>query len=138
MDGLALAVNAARDHGVVNDCARQATAILVKHKPEEYGPSPEALPAIVAPTPIDAPRGYGLLAEVEGVPGRAAGARRADPTLPPLRVRTAGGREEPGPGSAPPTLDPQRRLIQDEPVPSKQKRKGKKKGASDDDEDLLP
>jgi TolA-binding protein len=42
LDGLALAVNAARDHGVVNDCARQATAILVKRKPDEYGPSPRS------------------------------------------------------------------------------------------------
>ena len=115
IDGLALAVNAARDYGVVNDCARQATAILVKHKPEEYGPR----------------------AEVEGVPVRAAGARRADPTLPPLRVRTTGGHDEPGPGAEPTTLDPQRRVIRDEPVPAKQKRK-KKGSPTDDDEDLLP
>ena len=137
IDGLALAVNAARDYGVVNDCARQATAILVKHKPEEYGPSPEVLPAIAASAPADPPRGYGLLAEVEGVPVRAAGTRRADPTLPPLRVRTTGGHDEPGPGAEPATLDPQRRVIRDEPVPTKQKRK-KKGSSTDDDEDLLP
>ena len=74
IEGLALAVNTSRDYGVVNDCARQATAILVKHKPEEYGPSPEALPAIDAPSSRDAPRGYGILAEVQ----RRAGARRLD------------------------------------------------------------
>ena len=137
LDGLALAVNAARDYGVVNDCARQATAILVKHKPEEYGPSPEALPAIAAPPlPEAAPRGYGLLAEVQGVPVRPAAGRAAESTLPPLRVRTAGGQEEPGRRDA--TLDPQRRVIEDEPVPTKQKRKGKKKADADDDEDLLP
>ncbi|HEX9307061.1 MAG TPA: tetratricopeptide repeat protein [Anaeromyxobacter sp.] len=136
IDGLALAVNAARDYGVVNDCARQATAILVKHKPEEYGPSPEALPAIAPPALTDAPRGYGLLAEVQGVPVRAAAERRADPALPPLKVRTAGGQEEPARRDA--TLDPQRRVIDEEPAPAKQKRKGKKKADAEDDEDLLP
>ena len=92
IDGLALAVNAARDYGVVNDCARQATAILVKHKPEEYGPSPEVAPRHrgVRRCPRR-PRGYGLLAEVRGRPGPGRGPRRPDPTLPPLRVRTAGG-----------------------------------------------
>jgi tetratricopeptide (TPR) repeat protein len=138
VDGLALAVGAARDYGVVNECARQATAILVKHKPEEYGPSPEVLPAIVAPVPAETPRGYGLLAEVEGVPVRAA-ARRAEPALPPLRVRTAGGREDRGPADdQPESLDPQRRVIQDEPVPTKKKPPRKKGGAAEDDEDLLP
>jgi len=136
IDGLALAVNAARDYGVVNDCARQATAILVKHKPEEYGPSPEALPVIAPPALTDAPRGYGLLAEVQGVPVRAAAERRADPALPPLKVRTAGGQEEPARRDA--TLDPQRRVIDEEPAPAKQKRKGKKKADAEDDEDLLP
>ncbi len=138
-DGLALAVNAARDYGVVNECARQATVILVKHKPEEYGPSPEVLPPVAAPVPVDAPRGYGLLAEVEGVPVRAAGARRSDPALPPLRVRTAGAREDRGPADEPAeTLDPQRRVIRDEPAPAKKKAPKKKGGASEDDEDLLP
>ena len=135
MDGLALAVNAARDYGVVNECAKQATAILAKRKPEEYGPSPEALPPIAPPALADAPRGYGLLAEVQGVPARAAH-RAAEPTLPPLNVRTAGGQEEPARRDA--TLDPQKRVIDEEPVPTKQKRKGKKKADAEDDEDLLP
>ncbi len=136
-DGLALAMNAAREHGVVNDCANQATAILVKKKPEEYGPSPEVLPAIAQPVLPDAPRGYGLLAEVESAPVRTA---RPEPALPPLRVRPAAGQEQPAAqrgGAA--SADPQRRVIEEEPIPSKQRSKGKKKtGQSDEDEDLLP
>jgi TolA-binding protein len=133
VDGLALAVNAARDHGVVNDCARQATALLVKHKPEEYGPSPEVVPSIPPPPLPDAPRGYGLLAEVEGVQVRPAAARRAhEPALPPLRVRPAAGQAQgDGPG-----VDPQERAIREEPLPVKHRR-GAKKNAGDD-EDLLP
>ncbi len=138
VDGLALAVNAARDYGVSNECARQASALLVKAKPEEYGPSPEAVPAIAAPEPQDSPRGYGLLAEVEGVQVRPA-ARHADPVLPPLRVRGAGGATpavEEGPSAEDASGDPQRRKIRDEPIPVKHK--GKKKKSADDDEDLLP
>jgi TolA-binding protein len=139
VDGLALAVNAARDYGVSNECAKQATVILVKHKPDEYGPSPEVLPPITAPAPVEAPRGYGLLAEVEGVPLRAPAARRDGPALPPLRVRTAGGREDRGPADEPrDELDPQRRVIRDEPVPVKKKAPRKKAGATEEDEDLLP
>jgi TolA-binding protein len=136
VDGLALAVNAARDHGVVNDCARQATALLVARKADEYGPSPEVVPAIPPPPLPDAPRGYGLLAEVEGVAVRPAAARRsADAVLPPLRVRPVAGRDERGDRAED---DPQRRTIEDEPLPAKQRARGKKKATSDDDEDLLP
>ncbi len=136
MDGLALAVNAAREHGVVNDCASQATAILVKKKPEEYGPSPEVLPAIAQPALPDAPRGYGLLAEVESVPVRPAA--RPEAALPPLRVRPTAGEEQPAARRGAATADPQQRVIQDEPVPAKQRGKAKKKAQSDEDEDLLP
>jgi TolA-binding protein len=135
VDGLALAVNAAREHGVVNECSRAASALLVKRKPEEYGPSPEAIPAIAPPSLPDAPRGYGLLAEVEGVAVRAPQRRSADAALPPLSVRPAAGRQEPGARGA---GDPQRRVIDEEPVPVKHRAKGKKKARGDDDEDLLP
>ncbi len=137
IDGLALAVNAARDHGVVNDCAKQAMAILVKKKPEEYGPSPEVLPAIAHPALPEAPRGYGLLAEVQGVPVRAAA--RPEPSLPPLRVRPAAGQEEASPRRGAASLDPQGRVVEDEPVPQEHRSKARKKKAqSEDDEDLLP
>jgi TolA-binding protein len=133
VDGLVLAVNAARDHGVVNECARQANALLLARKPDEYGPSPEVVPAIPPPPLPDAPRGYGLLAEVEGVAVRPAARRSADAVLPPLSVRPVAGRAERG-GEA--GDDPQRRVIRDEPVPAKQRAKGK--ATADDDEDLLP
>jgi hypothetical protein len=138
VDGLALAVNASRDYGVSNECAREANALLVKAKPDEYGPSPEVVPAIRAPEPQDVPRGYGLLAEVEGVPVRPP-ARRAEPSLPPLRVRPAGAAPavDEGPPADEVSGDPQLRKIKDEPIPVKQKGK-KKKSAADDDEDLLP
>jgi hypothetical protein len=138
IDAYGVAVNAARDYGVTNECTRQAAAALAKAKPDEYGPSPEVVPPIAAAQPVDPPRGYGLLAEVEGVPVRAA-PRRAEAGLPPLRVRTA-TREDRGPADEPSeTLDPQHRVIKDEPVPTKKKAPTKKKGgASDEDEDLLP
>ena len=134
-EGLALAVNASRDYGVQNDCSRQALAMLAKHKPDEWGPSPEVVPAIAAPQFQPAPpRGYGLLAEVQPVP-RERTARRGEPSLPPLRVRTAAGIPGvAGRGAEPASLDPQQRTIEDEPVPVKRK----KKGQADDDEDLLP
>jgi hypothetical protein len=135
VDGLALAVNAARDHGVTNDCARQATALLVKHRPEEYGPSPEVVPAIPAPAIPEAPHGYGLLAEVEGVPVRPAPRRAApEPSLPPLRVRPASGQGDAGARDA---VDPQERLLDDDPIPAR-RRGAKKRPTADDDEDLLP
>jgi TolA-binding protein len=136
VDGLALAVDAARDHGVVNDCARQATAILVKHKPDAYGPSPEVVPSIPAPPLADAPRGYGLVAEVAGVPVRAAARRAQEPRLPPLRVRPAAGQDERAARRDGPDVDPQERAIADEPIPVKRSRARQKAG--DDDEDLLP
>jgi TolA-binding protein len=136
VEGLALAVNASRDYGVVNDCAKAAAALLAKAKPEEYGPTPEAVPALgPAPIPANAPRGYGLLAEVvETAPARERVARRGDgPVLPPLRARPAAGVADPGDRRGEPaTLDPQQRVIRDEPLPLKKKGKGK-----DDDEDLL-
>jgi TolA-binding protein len=139
VEGLALAVNASRDYGVVNDCAKAATALLTKAKPEEYGPSPEAVPALPPPpAPVATARGYGLLAEVVHAPPPAERtARRGDTALPPLRARSTAS-SAPVPGAptdrrvAPAALDPQQRVIRDEPLPAKKKAKGK-----DEDEDLL-
>ena len=137
VEGLALAVNASSDYGVVNECAKAATALLAKAKPEEYGPSPEVVPALPpAPVaPAASPRGYGLLAEVAPAPPPRNG-RRGDATpLPALRVRPAASAAA-GPAdrrAEPATLDPQRRVIRDEPVPLKKKKaKGK-----EEDEDIL-
>ncbi len=139
-EGLGLAVNASRDYGVVNDCAKQATAILAKHKPEEFGPSPEALPAIPAPPsePAAAPRGYGLLAEVQpATPRSKTPQRRGEPALPALRMKSPGVSETGARHVEPASLDPQQRAIEDEPAPAPKKRK-KKAQSDDDDEDLLP
>ena len=88
VEGLELAMNASRDYGVVNDCAKQATAILVKYKPDEYGPSPEVLPRVAQAEVRDVPRGYGILAQIQpAAPApKAAPVRRAEAALPPLRV----------------------------------------------------
>lgn len=129
LEGLGLAADASRDYGVVNDCARRAVAILSKHRPEEWGPAPEVVPAIQAPSPSAAPRGYGLLAEVQPVPERPA-SRGAGPALPALRE--AGARAAPEARAGDP--DPQRRVIPREEAP---RSKRKKKGGADDDEDLL-
>jgi TolA-binding protein len=134
-EGLGLAVNASRDYGVVNDCAKQATALLAKHKPDEYGPSPEIVPPLRrAPVAQGVPpRGYGLLAEVQSAPARPKAARGAEPTLPPLRVRPAGGVVDDAPPRRGGALDPQERTFEEEPAPPRRKKKH-----SDDDEDLLP
>ncbi|WP_242346770.1 tetratricopeptide repeat protein [Anaeromyxobacter terrae] len=132
IEGLELAMNASRDYGVVNDCAKQATAILVKYKPDEYGPSPEVLPRIATPEARDMPSGYGILAQIQPVAPAAKPAQvhRAEPALPPLRVTPAAQRSE----ARAPSADPQQRAVKDEPLPS---RKDRKK-ADDEDEDLLP
>ena len=136
VEGLALAVSASRDYGVVNECARAATALLAKAKPDEYGPSPEAVPSIAAaPAPAASARGYGLVTEVvQAPPPRERTARNGEAPLPALRVGSASS----APASAdrrsePASLDPQRRVISDEPLPPR-KKKAKSK---DDDEDLL-
>jgi len=144
MEGLALAAGASRDYGVVNDCARQATALLAKHDPETYGATVEVVPPPRAAPPgaEGRPRGYGILAELQPVPpARPASARRAEPSLPPLRVRPAtAGADAPGAGRSARAggepadrADPQARALADEPsVPRKKDRK------AGDDEDLLP
>jgi hypothetical protein len=132
VEGLELAMNASRDYGVVNDCAKQATAILVKYKPDEYGPSPEVLPRIAKVEVRDVPRGYGILAQIQpAAPApKAAPVRRAEPALPPLLVTPAAQRAEPRARSA----DPQERVVAEEPLPSRKERKK----AQEEDEDLLP
>jgi TolA-binding protein len=137
-EGLGLAVNASRDYGVVNECAKQANALLMKHRPDEHGPSPEAVPALgPAPAaPGEPPRGYGLLAEVVSAPApRERSARSAEPVLPPLRVRPAAGVAPPERRADAASADPQQRAFEEERLPQ---RKSRKKGQADDDEDLLP
>jgi tetratricopeptide (TPR) repeat protein len=120
-----LAVNASRDYGVVNACAREAAEALKKTKPDAARPSVEVAAPIAAIAPPDAPAGYGLLSDVQPQSTRAAG---RDAALPALKVRGAAAKQE----ETGATNDPQRRTPDaDQPVPPKKRRGG-------DDEDLLP
>jgi hypothetical protein len=96
------------------------------------------VPSIPVAALPDTPRGYGLLAEVEGVPVRAAARRSQEPRLPPLRVRTAAGQDERAAPRDGPDVDPQHRAIADEPVPVKKRSRARQKIDGGDDEDLLP
>ena len=80
-EGFELAMNASRDYGVVNECARQATAYLLKAKPDRYGPSPEVVPEIASPAPTGSPQGYGILAGIQPVtaPARSTAVPRRAP-----------------------------------------------------------
>jgi TolA-binding protein len=128
IEGFELAMNASRDYGVVNGCAREATAFLVKAKPDRYGPSPEVVPPIAGAPPPERPAGYGLLAEIQAVAQRRPAARHEAPALPPLRVQPVAAqvRERGDAG------DPQRRTLDDDaPLPQRKRGGG-------EDEDLLP
>ncbi len=141
IEGFELATNASRDYGVVNECARQATAYLLKAKPDHHGPSPETVPEIAAPALTGAPRGYGILTSVQPVtaPSRTAATRRSpEAPLPPLQAqvtaaaaparRASAGAVRSAPADAGP---------EDEPALPKRVKKKNSKGA-DEDEDLLP
>jgi tetratricopeptide (TPR) repeat protein len=125
VEGLELAVTKSRELGVRNDCARAATELLFKVKPEKYGPTLEAIPALAAPTAVDAVKGYGFVTAIQAVPApRPARAARGE-ALPPLRSPGSGkgaARRVDEPGGT----DESGRL----PLP--RSRKG------GDDEDLLP
>jgi hypothetical protein len=126
----------------VNDCARQATALLARAKHEDAGDSPERLPRLAPADASSTPRGYGILAQIQPVPPPAAAQARkgaGETTLPPLRVKTTVAESGPAapPARRPPAAapaadasDPQHRVIRDEAAPRKAK--------TEDDEDLLP
>jgi TolA-binding protein len=126
VEGLELAVTKARELGVQNECARAATDLLVKVKPEKYGPTPEALPPLSPPAVTDAAKGYGFLTAIQPVAApRPAKAGRGAPALPPLRGKTperGGARRDDAPGGT----------DRSDPLPLPRSRKG------GDDEDLLP
>lgn len=126
IEGLELAMTKSRELGVRNDCARAATDLLVKVKPEKYGPTQEAVPELARPEAVDAVRGYGFLGSIQPVAApRPSRVSRGVQPLPPLREKGAergrGGRE-----GAPSGKD----VTDDLPLP--RTRKGS------DDEDLLP
>jgi hypothetical protein len=144
-DAFGLAVAASRDSGVVNACAKESLAVLQKAKPEEFGPSPEVVPAFGAVAAAEQPAGYGLVGDVQAQSAPRAPAvapKKGEAALPVLKTRPAaatgaeargGAKGEAGPETGA-TNDPQLRTPDpDQPVPVKRKKK-----AADDDEDLLP
>ena len=115
-----------RELGVRNDCARAATELLFKVKPEKYGPTLEVMPAVTAPAAVDAVKGYGFLTALQPAAApRPARAVRGGTALPPLRgtgARPGAGRPSDAPGAT----------DESDKLPLPRSRKG------GDDEDLLP
>jgi TolA-binding protein len=129
VEGLELAMTKSRELGVRNECARAATDLLFKVKPEKYGPTPEAFPALSAPVAADAVKGYGFLTTIQPVPAPRAARPAQGEALPALKARAP--EKAPGRGAvrredAPGGTD------RSEPLPSPRSRRG------GDDEDLLP
>jgi hypothetical protein len=134
VEGLELAMNASRDYGVVNDCARKATELLVKYEPEKHGPSPEVIPGLAKADVTDRPVGYGLLATIQTAPAPAASRPARPDALPPLRPATpAAATNEPGDDEAAREARQPERAAPVDPPALKKKSSGR-----DDDEDLLP
>ena len=126
MEGLELAASKSRELGVRNDCARAATDLLFKVKPEKYGPSQEVVPAVKAPAAVDAVKGYGFLLAIQPVVApRPARPGRGEPALPTLRGK-APERDTFRRTDAPGGTD------ESDKLPMPRSRKG------GDDEDLLP
>jgi TolA-binding protein len=129
IEGLELAVTKSRELGVRNDCARAATDLLMKVKPEKYGPTAEAFPPLNPPAAEDAVKGYGFLTAIQPVaaprPGRAG---RAEPALAPVQGRAP----EKGEKGAKRRDDAPGATDKSDKVPLPRSRRG------GDDEDLLP
>jgi len=127
LEGLDLAVTKSRELGVRNECVRAANDLLFKAKPDKYGPSQEALPAVKAPPSVDVPTGYGFVTSIQPVVApRPARAGRGGPALPALRGKGAAGRETFRRSDAPGGTD------ESDKLPMPRSRRGR------DDEDLLP
>jgi tetratricopeptide (TPR) repeat protein len=126
VEGLELAASKSRELGVRNDCAKAANDLLAKAKPDKFGPSQEAMPALKAPAAADAIKGYGFLTAIQPVVApRPARAGRGEPALPALRGKSAdreGVRRTDAPGGT----------DESDKVPLPRSRKG------GEDEDLLP
>ncbi len=90
VEALEYAMTKSRELGVSNACSKAATDVLVKYKPDLYGPPLEKVPDL-GPAQLSArPQGHGLLSSlVQPVPREAAAAGGADaPVLPPLGAVT--------------------------------------------------
>jgi TolA-binding protein len=127
IEGLELAMTKSRELGVRNECARAATDLLFKVKPEKYGPTPEAFPALAAPVAADAVKGYGFLTAIQPVAAPRPARTGRSEALPPLKGKAAepvgaARRRDDAPGST----------DKSETLPPPRSRRG------GDDEDLLP
>jgi tetratricopeptide (TPR) repeat protein len=92
VEALEYVMTKSRELGVSNGCSKAASDILVRYKPDQYGPAPERLPAIaLASRPLSKGAGHGLLTALESREAREAAARSdaAAVTLPPLGAPAA-------------------------------------------------
>jgi TolA-binding protein len=130
VEGLELAVTKARELGVKNACAQAATDLLMKVKPEKFGPTLEVLPPLAPPAAVAAEsiRGYGFLTALQpaAAPKPAKGARAPGAPLPALRGKA------PEKGAAKRATDSPGGTDQSDTAPLRRPKKG------GDDEDLLP
>jgi tetratricopeptide (TPR) repeat protein len=86
VEALEYAMTKARELGVSNACSKAAADVLVRYKPDQYGPPQERLPELSAPRAAPRLAGHGLLAVLENREARDAAARAqaSGTALPPL------------------------------------------------------
>ncbi len=134
VEALEYAMTKSRELGVSNACSKAATDILVKYKPDQYGPPLERLPELSPPPALAGrPQGHGLLTSLyRPAPREQAAAGGAALALPPLGQATP----RPAPGLATPARDPDLPVDGvDEPRPAPVR--APKAAPSVKDEDLL-
>ncbi len=86
VEALEYAMTKSRELGVSNGCSRAATEILVRYKPDLYGPPPERIPEIApsaAAVAVAKPVGHALLTALY-VPPPAESVQRDEGALAPL------------------------------------------------------
>jgi TolA-binding protein len=100
VEGLEYAMTKSREYGVSNDCSRRAAEILVKYKPERYGPPQERVPALVVQVP-ETREGHGLLSAIQVPDPASAAEEAAAAALPPLASPRPETRRAEAPAVAP-------------------------------------
>jgi tetratricopeptide (TPR) repeat protein len=90
VEALEYALTKSRELGVSNDCSKAATDVLVKYKPDQYGPPLEKVPDLAPAQATARPQGHGLLTSLvqpaKREPATAGG--EDTPALPPLGAVT--------------------------------------------------
>ena len=85
VEALEYAMTKSRELGVSNACSKAATDILVKYKPDQYGPPLERLPELApAQASLARPQGHGLLAGLHQPAPREPASSGDGLALPPL------------------------------------------------------